>query len=422
MASETREVWLFVSELEGLRASSFRQERWVHTFFRWDTALTVFNVRGALHLKTRRFDREEDFTAFRARSRAEAPLTASVREGLLVGLLRRIKHWTLLDLFLPNCLFLLVLAAWRLASRRRTVYLLCSSPPFSLALVGGLLKRLFPRRVVLLVDMRDAWALHPALGGNRRLKRSLEALVFRASDRRLTVSHQLALEFQEAHGRPVEALYNVATHYEGGGEGPTADLLGLDPRLRPGTLKLVYTGSTPEHFYDAEALAGAAGRYRARHPGAATGLQFVCVGAGRDIQKAVDQVPGLDEVFIFLPLVPHDRAKAIQRASDALLFLGFKGEGNKGIISTKFFEYLALGKPILPVTIHPGSDLDGLLTRFAQGTPHLVREEDLAEALERLHQEGTGFLPRCGAPGRLMALYEDYLAFVAALFGEGSRC
>jgi glycosyltransferase involved in cell wall biosynthesis len=417
-----REVWFFVSELEWLRAGSFRQERWVRLFFQWNPVVTIFNVMGAFHLTVARFETDEDFTRFRTQSLAKAPLVASVREGWFACLLRKFKHLFLVDLYLPNCFLLLARAWWRLARAEGSVFLMCSSPPFSLALIGGLLKLCFPRKVVLHVDMRDAWALHPALGGIPALKRALERRVFRASDHLTTISNQLAQELTATYGFPVRTLYNVATHYFPKADAPPMALEPLDLRLKPGTLKLVYTGSTPVGFYDGDALARGTRRYLDRHPGEPLRIQFLFLGACAEIQKAVMKVPGLEDVFIFSPTVSHGMAKAIQVAADALVFLGFLGQGNKGIITTKFFEYLALGKPIFPVSVHPGSDPDLLLQRFAGGGLNLRKEEEIAGALERLHAQGTSFLPRCADPGPLEALYEDYIAFAAALFGEERRC
>ena len=98
-----REAWFLTSELESERASSFRQERWCRIFLEAGATLRLFNLRGAIdHSDTVCVD-EQSLLDFRrvGVARYRGP-QASVREGWIVRLLRRVKHLLLADLYLPN--------------------------------------------------------------------------------------------------------------------------------------------------------------------------------------------------------------------------------------------------------------------------------------------------------------------------------
>src|SRR5207253_1331589 len=122
---------------------------------------------------------------------ARVKARASIREGLFVGLLRALKHSLLAELFLPNLVALFFRAKRRIDSTSSRVTIMASSPPFSLAVVGALLKRARPCQVTFAVDMRDAWALHTSLRGFSSLKRKIERWVLHTCDRVTTVSHGL---------------------------------------------------------------------------------------------------------------------------------------------------------------------------------------------------------------------------------------
>lgn len=404
------EVWFCTSEIEGERAGSFRQARWAHVFLEAGARIRIFNVQGALHLTEQACDTLEAFTAFRDHCRTTTRPAASVREGWYVGAVRAVKHLILADFYLPNILKLLFSARSRLADGRRVV-LFASSPPFALAFAGWLLKTWFPKQVTFVVDMRDAWALHTSLGGIRPLKRAIEKMVLRRAQHVSTVSYGLAGEFSARYGVSVDVLYNVATHYFDAPAPADVDWTALNPALANDRLRLVYTGSTPVGFYDLGAIARSAVRLRQSHPALADRVQMVFVGACDEMRREAAAAGVTQDDIAFIGHVPHRLATAIQQAADGLLFLAYDGEDNKGVVSTKFFEYLALGKPVLPMGIRPGSDVDRLLRRLCGASLILLSETDISAELQRLAGDGLGSLPRLESGAALMPLFEAYRGF-----------
>ena len=413
-----REVWFFTSEIEGERAGSFRQARWARVFLDAGAPIRVFNVQGATHLTQRAFATSEAFDAFREECRATARPAASVREGWYVGAVRALKHIILADFYLPNILKLLSAVRTLLADGRRVV-LFASSPPFALAFAGWLLASWFPKQVTFVVDMRDAWALHTSLGGIKPLKRAIEKMVLRRAAHVSTVSHGLANEFGERYGVSVDVLYNVATHYFNPPAAAEVDWLALNPALTPGRLRFGYTGSSPVGFYDLGAIARGAVALSKADPALADRVQMVFVGACEEMRREAAAAGVTHDDIAFVGHVPHKLSSAIQQAADALLFLAYDGEGNKGVVSTKFFEYLALKKPVLPMGLRPRSDVDQLLHQLCGRSLIVLTDKDVSTVLEDLAGEGLNALPRLNRHEDLMPLFQAYRVYADRVLETG---
>lgn len=405
------EVWFFTSELEGDRASSFRQERWCRVFLDVGTTIKVFNVRGAFNLSEYSFSTLRDFRAFREQAITNAPLMASVREGLPVRLIRRIKHLLLVDLYLPNVIRLLIKTISRLRQTPGHITIMASSPPFSLAVVGALLKTVFRDKITLVVDMRDAWALHPALGGVRLIKRFIEGVALKRVDYLTTVSFGLAEEFEVSYGIRTRVMYNVATHYLDTIRAVTIDLTSVDPAISQKRLRLVYTGSTPEGHYDVSSIVGGMALLRSSFPLLADRVQLIFVGACDEIRREAMRQRIDNDDLVFVGHVPHSTARSIQASADALIFLAHYGPNNCGVVSTKLFEYLCLGKPLIPFSLHANSDVDRLLVRYCKHTIRAHTPEEIATALAEVARNGVDGLPLLEKVDRVRELTEAYNSF-----------
>jgi glycosyltransferase involved in cell wall biosynthesis len=392
------EVWFLTSELEGERASSFRQTRWCEVFLRAGARVVVMNARGPFGLTIRDFDTEDDFAEFRRDALAVARPQASVRTGFAARALRHVKHALLADLFFPNVRRLVGAGKQRLAGSSGPVAIFASSPPFSLAIAGAQLKRAKADRVHLVVDMRDAWALHASLGGPRIVKRHVERWAFENADCVITVSAGLKNEFDETYGLNTGVMYNVATHYRTPPVPADVDWPALHPDLRPGSVKVVYTGSTPQGFYDVGAFAEALRIARREHGITADQLQFVFVGACEEVQREIARRSVNDAECVFLGHRRNAETRRLQVAADALLFIGYDGPGNSGVVSTKIFEYLALGKPILPIGLYVDSDVDLILRATCDQSLTIRDPGPIALELSTLSHDGLAGLPRLQHP------------------------
>jgi glycosyltransferase involved in cell wall biosynthesis len=329
-----------------------------------------------------------------------------------------VKHLFIADMFYPSVAVMLARSLRAVLSTRHRVVLMASSPPFSVAVVGAIVKRLFPHRVFLFVDMRDAWALHPALGPQTAVRRCIERFVFRQADERVTVSRGLANEFERAHGTPVRICYNVATHYDQVQVPIDVRLVDVFEGIRPTALSVVYTGSTPAGFYDTETFVAAFKELQSRSPDLALRLQFMFVGACEEVRLEVERQSAEAGAFHFREHLPTRFAVAAQSQANAVLFFGFNGDGNMGVVSTKFFEYLALGKPILPVGIRAGSDVDLLLEAACGRSIRARTRDELVRLLERVCREGVDCLPSLKDRRALDLLRDEYKRAVSHAIGR----
>jgi glycosyltransferase involved in cell wall biosynthesis len=231
-----------------------------------------------------------------------------------------------------------------------------------------------------------------------------------------TVSYGLRDELQQAHSISADVFYNIATHYLNVGAPPAMDWTALNPRLASGKIKLIYTGSTPENYYDLAALVGAVRYLKERTPELAGKMQLIFVGACAEAQREMKRQNLIGEEIVFIPHVPHEMAKAIQQNADILLYLTYLG---KGAVSTKIFEYFALGKPILPVSVPKDSDVDRLLTTYCGSSCNLHSSEDILAALQRVARNGgLASLPRMKEPGTIYRLLDDYKRYARMLLSK----
>ena len=411
-----KEVWFLTSELEGERASSFRQERWCQIFLDAGAVLRIFNLRGVFGHSDEICMSSAALTNFRRKGAAHyrGPQT-SVREGMAVRILRRLKHIFLIDLYLPGVIKLYCRLNALINERVDPVIIMASSPPFSVAVVGALVKRKYPDKVVLAVDMRDAWAQHTALGGSKLIKGWIEKIVLHRADQVTTVSQGLADEFQQCYGIDVGVMYNVATHYLDARPAEHVDMRQIHPEINPARYTLVYTGSTPVNFYDVRSIVGAVVYLRRERPEVMDRLQFIFIGACDEVHREAEAQDVMASDIVFVSHLPHAMARAIQASAAALVFLGYHGPKNMGVVSTKLFEYLCLGQPVLPFDVHEGSDVDLLLRRYCGKSINAHGKEPFVAVLERIVECGTSELPRLADAKRLYELVEDYHRHAKAL-------
>lgn len=404
---------MLVSELEGERASSHRQLRWCEFLLDAGFFIETFSLNGAIRISHRSIRSRSDLDRLRHDIRSSARSTAGVREGLVARALRHVKHCLLMDLWLPNVLALLIQLMLRRPSTDGRVVVFASSPSFSVVIVGALLRSIRRSRFLLAVDMRDAWAHHRSLGGPRPLKKWIERVMLCRADACVTVSNQLAGEFHPSM-RSVAVAYNVATQVQDADRETLGfDWSSLDPALRASSAKLVYAGSIPESFYDLSTVLGGI-RFAVESGNLLPERnQIVFVGACDPLRRMIKGTE-LDGTVVFVQQQTSRVARLIQAHADALLFLGYNGDGNGGVVSTKLFEYLALNRPILPIMVRADSDVDALLGRYGGQRIHAIGLREVGELLVAW-ASGAATLPRCRDPRSMAVLLEPYRNFCDCL-------
>jgi len=257
-------------------------------------------------------------------------------------------------------------AAIRLVRRHGIDVVVTSSPPGSVNLLGAAVKRATGVRWV--ADLRDSLLSHPHRRQDVRGEARVARLVARRADAIVCVSPAAVEEMRAlSPSGPVE-LIDHGADFE--------DFDGLQYR-RAERFRITHTGTIfgrrdPKPFL--RALARVDEDVVARF-----------VGDFREADRATIAELGLEKRVELVPYLPRREALALQRDSDALLLLIPAGEGRgRFVVSTKVFEYLAAGRPILAAVPEDGAAA-ALLRETGAGS--VVPPDDvdaIAEALSAL--------------------------------------
>lgn len=211
-----------------------------------------------------------------------------------------------------------------------------TSPPHSTQLIGLELKK--TRAIKWIADMRDPWTkiyyvselLQTNWAKNRNAR--LERQVLETADRVITVSQNLADEFREL--APNLKPENVAVIPNGFDEDDFKIDYSLDPEFTIG-----YMGTITEQ-YDASSLLSAL-----RKNNLDVGFRFI----GDMPSELKAHFQSVSSRCEFTGYLSHEKAIAKAGSCSILLLVIPKVESNKGILTGKMFEYLALKRPILAI-------------------------------------------------------------------------
>jgi glycosyltransferase involved in cell wall biosynthesis len=259
--------------------------------------------------------------------------------------------------------------ALRVLRRYRINVVLISCPPFHQALAGILLKRWFGPKLV--IDYRDAWSLNPyyqSLDSFHKLviegDKIMEERLLRNTDL-LVVSHQAMKDnylrkFHFLEGK-IEVVYN-----------------GFDPETIKTDESTLFPEFTILHLGDFYA------KQKTRDPGLflsalqdmiseqnipPTQLRVFFVGERySEIEKAIAS-KGLSAYVSYIDRVPHNTAMEYLNKSHMLLLIE-----TGDVMTTKVFEYLATGKPILALITN--NELKALIERYSSNS-YVITAPDL---------------------------------------------
>lgn len=291
---------------------------------------------------------------------------------------------------------------WAIPAARRAAQLvdefdavLTSAPPYSTHLVGNTLRT--RHGIPWVADYRDNWTTNPM----HRRNPLVHALNTRL-ERRFMTNAGAVVVVSDAAGREIAARFpGVATRTVVAMNG--YDLDDLPPEApRPLEFEIVHAGTLDERR-DPRPFFVALGRLAGRDGGFAGTTRLRLIGSAPEwaIESARSSL-GAGRVT-YDGLVSH--REALVRASKAAVLLGLTTVAEAGTagLTSKVFEYLALGRPILMLAPHgPGRDL------ISSSGAGLVADPDdipgIEEALRQLHSEWAAGVTRAASPEVLAPL------------------
>jgi glycosyltransferase involved in cell wall biosynthesis len=227
-----------------------------------------------------------------------------------------------------------------------------TSPPHSTQLIGLKVKQKFNIRWI--ADLRDPWTdiyyynqfKHTALA--RKIDLNFEREVVENADLLITVSEDVKRLFTEKSKLPIANKTVVIPN------GYDEDDFRIKPQKPNGKKVITYTGTISE-TYDVSGLLKAIGNLDGK-----IRQDFLIRFVGKVPPVIVQNFESAGISVELTGYVDHSKSIEYLFLSDLLMMVVPRVKNNRGIITGKFFEYLASGKPVLAIGPVDG-DLAGLI-------------------------------------------------------------
>lgn len=270
----------------------------------------------------------------------------AVGEGQRGSLLNRLGLIVRSLFFIPDArIGWLPFALWKgrqIIRREKIGVIFVTSPPFTAALVGGLLS--WFTRLPWVSDYRDPWTQAYFYFPRPRIPRSFEAFLERrlleSADRLISINGRILDGLRNAYGSRLDGKEIVIPN----GYDPE-DFEGLEP-VKDDFFSIAYTGTLntkmkPSYFLEAVA------QLAAQSPDFMNRVRLDFIG-----RMSADAAVLFDDRRLrgTVRLTPHLSHKACLRrtvGADLLLLLIPDWPGNALIVTGKLFEYLRSGRPVL---------------------------------------------------------------------------
>lgn len=249
-----------------------------------------------------------------------------------------------------------------------------SVPPANLLELAHYASRVSGRPWI--ADFRDVWQWVPNLFAKVTLPMRLrhERRMLRSAAAVTAVSEGFAQTLQERHGRRVRTIWH-----------------GFDPELLPATLpsvfprfNVVFTGGVVLGQPNLRPLLDAIGRLIARGEVDAADVVIEFYGAGNGARLA-EMFGGHPFAYLVLDHGAVPRAQVIERQRSAAVLLSASHPGMRGWITSKMFEYITAGRPVLSIP-HDHDCIDELLQQTNVGTS-CTSPEEIERQLLALYRE-----------------------------------
>lgn len=248
-----------------------------------------------------------------------------------------------------------------------------SSPPFSGALVGVIVKKLTGKPLVL--DFRDPFAIEPSMSKagipafRRRINRAIQNFLLRHADTLILNNEETRLIYHEQYPLVRDRIVVIHNGFE-------ARNLIAEPQEKNRKFTIIYTGDFYFHslnstvFFEALAAMKAAGSIDN------TSFQFLFYG---DCLKEIARLAaehGIEDLVSVNARIPYDQVLGEIAKSDLQLLRIVKP-----CLSTKLFEGIPLNIPFL-ATIPPGEAAD-IIRRYSPDS-YLVEDDSPARVAEAI--------------------------------------
>ncbi len=262
------------------------------------------------------------------------------------GILSRMALWVRSAFFIPDARMgwfpSAVLAGRKIVMREKIQAIFATSPPFTSALVAGVLGRI--TGLPWISDYRDPWTqayfYFKRPGLSRYIEERLEGSLLKGADCIVSVNSRILEGLDHKYGHSSGDRAEVIPN----GYDP-ADFKGLSP-VRDDRFTITYTGTlhaqmSPAPLLEAiESLSNESERFR-------RDIRIRFIGRmGSDIQGLIAD-SSVKECIEHIPHMSHELSLRNMLGAELLLLLIPQYPGNELHMSGKIFEYLRAGNPVL---------------------------------------------------------------------------
>ena len=277
--------------------------------------------------------------------------TDKVHAGLLSdkkasGWMELLAVWIRGNLFIPDARKFWIKPSIRFLSKylikNRVDAIVSTGPPHSMHLIALALKKKF--NIPLLADFRDPWTdidfyndLKISVFADRKHKK-LELQVIGGCSAMVVVSREMKENYEKMGGNNVYLITN----------GFDPDDMTEQTVVRDTKFSIAHVGSLPPNR-NPKVLWEALASLCTELPGFRNDLEIKL--AGNVDQSVLNDLAqfGLIGQLNRIEYVPHDQVGILLKQSAVLLLAINNSPNAKGILTGKFFEYLAAGRPILAI-------------------------------------------------------------------------
>jgi glycosyltransferase involved in cell wall biosynthesis len=323
----------------------------------------------------------------------------------IVKLLSAVRQWA--ELYLPladdniGWLPFAVRMGRQIVRKEGVEIIFATCPPFSVALIGAVLKRMTDKPLIL--DFRDDWIGTPWHRSKpwltRWIERWLEMWAVKTADRVILVTEWSKNAFVARHaGESADKFVFISN---GCDLQDFASLKSTVDHPRNSRFTIVHAGllceseiwrRSPEAFFQALC------RLRQRYPDLAANLTMAFTGHLPEAYKRMVEGMGLSSVVREMGHLPRDEFVRLLKAADLLLAINY--DGFSTLIPGKIYEYWAVGGPPILLLSCQGA-AQSLVEKYKLGL--VVRPDDV-EAIERAilqayRQREAGHFPRISTEG-----------------------
>lgn len=309
---------------------------------------------------------QKDGSGKQAGSRAVNPINAVGHKSPLM----RLSLWLRANVFVPDPRCLWIRPSVRFLKKYLREHpvdaIVSTGPPHSMHLIARELHR--STGIPWTADFRDPWTRifyfkHlPLTRRSRKKYAAMELSVLHEADRVVAVTDNMVRDFLEelgAHENSCGKFHVIENGYD------EEDFTGITAARLPDGFNLVHTG-----LFSAEGnprkLWKVLSELCRENPDFDRNLHLTFAGKTDPEILAAIREAGLEIHLTDLGYVPHHEANSLQKAADLLLLPLREEPEAAGILTGKYFEYLAAGRPIAAFGPH-GSVLEHSLAATRTG-------------------------------------------------------